>query len=297
MLTRLLTEAGAVTINLGAEVDAPDLAQAALDNRAELVLISTHNSLGQGVIAIAFNPWVTSSQQSDIKEFFEIMGSAIVVEERWINPITALSSPATVYAVLRWLIDSGSVFQREVRDSPLESKSLGPHGRVWQNRGMSVRYAIGSWLFTSSLAVCVVGCMFGGDTFPDDPECTEIGCDDSLMVTIEPSDDEPFPDGEYRFSLVPPSGQGLAVSCALLELQLECTGGADILTVELNEIATRFTLRLRADWWLNGLNARVELDGQALADRPLEITSQVVTPNGPECEPTCFQGSAELVLD
>ncbi|MCP4046399.1 MAG: pyrroline-5-carboxylate reductase [Gammaproteobacteria bacterium] len=65
------------------------------------------SQIGMGIAALAFNPHVTDEQKSDVFELFASLGDYVVLEEKDINAVTALSSPASTYLFFESLIDAG----------------------------------------------------------------------------------------------------------------------------------------------------------------------------------------------
>ena len=65
------------------------------------------SQIGMGIAPLAFNPFVTDEQKSDIFELFASLGEYVVLGEEYINAVTALSSPASTYLFFESLIDAG----------------------------------------------------------------------------------------------------------------------------------------------------------------------------------------------
>ena len=65
------------------------------------------SQIGEGVIALAFNPWVTNNQKKDIKMLFAPMGKCLELKEEHINAMTSLSSPVTFYLFFQAMIEAG----------------------------------------------------------------------------------------------------------------------------------------------------------------------------------------------
>jgi len=87
----------------------PINAYASLGNSLPVVraLPNPPSQIGMGIAALAFNPFVTDAQKSDIFEFFASLGEYVVLEEENINAVTALSSPASTYLFFESLVDAG----------------------------------------------------------------------------------------------------------------------------------------------------------------------------------------------
>ena len=65
------------------------------------------SQIGQGIIAMVFNQYVSDIQQTDILELFDSMGEIIIMKEEHINLSTALSSPVATLLFFQSLIDAG----------------------------------------------------------------------------------------------------------------------------------------------------------------------------------------------
>lgn len=63
--------------------------------------------IGEGVIAIAYNNFVTEAQKGDVDKLFHSLGLCVVLEEGHINAVTALTTPANVFMFFQSLIDAG----------------------------------------------------------------------------------------------------------------------------------------------------------------------------------------------
>ena len=71
------------------------------------ILPNPPSQIGQGVIAIAYNDFVSADQKADVDKLFDSLGLCIVLEERHINAVTAMTTPATVFMFFQSLIDAG----------------------------------------------------------------------------------------------------------------------------------------------------------------------------------------------
>ena len=91
-----------------------------------------------GIAALAFNPFVTDEQKSDIFEFFASLGEYIVIGEENINAVTALSSPASTYLFFESLIDAGvrAGIDREMSTKVVYQTIVGAM-EVWNQRQAS----------------------------------------------------------------------------------------------------------------------------------------------------------------
>jgi pyrroline-5-carboxylate reductase len=65
------------------------------------------SQIGQGIINMASNEYVSDIHKEEILELFESMGDVMILEEKYIDPASALSSPASVLLFFQSLIDAG----------------------------------------------------------------------------------------------------------------------------------------------------------------------------------------------
>jgi pyrroline-5-carboxylate reductase len=96
------------------------------------------SQIGMGIAALAFNPFVTDEQKSEIFEFFTSLGEYIVLGEENINAVTALSSPASTYLFFESLIDAGvrAGIDREMSTKVVYQTIVGAM-EVWNQRQAS----------------------------------------------------------------------------------------------------------------------------------------------------------------
>lgn len=128
--------------------------------------------------------------------------------------------------------------------------------------------------------------------------CTAIGCDDGLTVSFELK--EP---GAYAITV---TQDGVTTVCTeTLPLKPcdvpstgTCTSGPVILTRSGCALdASAHSLGgLHIDAQPSEVRLRVERDGVSLADTTINPTYKRVEPNGPSCEPVCYQATASLSL-
>jgi pyrroline-5-carboxylate reductase len=65
------------------------------------------SQIGLGIINMVFNEYVSDIQKEEILELFDSMGEVMILEEKNIDPASALSSPASVLLFFQALIDAG----------------------------------------------------------------------------------------------------------------------------------------------------------------------------------------------
>jgi pyrroline-5-carboxylate reductase len=93
------------------------------------------SQIGQGIITLAFNEFVTDIQQEEILELFDSMGEVVILEEEHLNAASALSSPASVLFFFQSLIDAGvqSGLDREM-SLKIASQTIVGVMEVWKQR-------------------------------------------------------------------------------------------------------------------------------------------------------------------
>ena len=64
------------------------------------------SQIGQAIVALAFNPYVTATQRDDVIELFSCLGKYVILSEENINAVTALSSPVTTHLFFQAIIDA-----------------------------------------------------------------------------------------------------------------------------------------------------------------------------------------------
>jgi hypothetical protein len=124
--------------------------------------------------------------------------------------------------------------------------------------------------------------------------CTEIGCEDMLTVQIERSDGEAFPDGLYLFTFTFEDNPTAESECVLggEGSELDCGGDLADLMIEVNPSATRFTAMYFGA--PGHADVRVEYEAQVLGERTYHPSYDFVSPNGPDCPPTCSQATQDM---
>lgn len=130
--------------------------------------------------------------------------------------------------------------------------------------------------------------------------CTLMGCSDSLRVAFDP------PLGAEGAYEVVVEGDAKTRTCTatlpLGEGGPECERGDDdrfpgSLSLDLDRTEP---MSLRGVWVYGSpkkVNVTVRRDGVLLASETFEPSYEKTYPNGPECGPTCFSGSAKLPID
>jgi len=115
----------------------PISAYQALGDRLPVVraLPNPPSQIGQGIAALAFNPYVTEEQKEDIFELFACLGDYVVVREDLVNAVMALSSPAITYMLFQSLVDAGIRAGIDHRTAArIVSQTIVGSMAVWQQR-------------------------------------------------------------------------------------------------------------------------------------------------------------------
>lgn len=136
-------------------------------------------------------------------------------------------------------------------------------------------------------ALASPGCLV-----PSVDDCGEAECSDMLTVTIERRDAEPFPPGGYDIAVQPAGAADLSAACDLAESGRMTCGGGGALDVSASDDLLEIDVRLRAAPAEVGVE--IAFGDETLGDEVLVPSYQLFEPNGAECDPTCFQGSAAM---
>jgi hypothetical protein len=131
------------------------------------------------------------------------------------------------------------------------------------------------------------------DEMPFDISCGNAGCQDMLTLALRRFDGEAFPPGDYNLELTPANGDTLSAICTVYTNgSLICDQNSNELRIELSTEQDSLTVRL------NGaplsLEVKLSYGAMLLTQEQLVPKYNLITPNGPTCEPSCLQGSGEL---
>ena len=137
-----------------------------------------------------------------------------------------------------------------------------------------------------------IGCWSEEDTTYSEGECSEIGCVDMLVVEIRSMDGLSFEAGTYKFTFSSPGMADVVVACSFRNDDVECSGDTDLLQLEAIDGSSGFVATLFEAW--ESFAVRIEVGGRLLGDHVFQPTYQIVTPNGPDCEPTCLQTTVAM---
>ncbi len=121
--------------------------------------------------------------------------------------------------------------------------------------------------------------------------CTEIGCLNRLDVIFESQDSETFPPGTYTFTLTPKGEDPFVVACLMgSDRNLDCSG--DTTVMEVKAAAREFNIRL--SFAPISITVALVFEQQTLGEKNLSPNYYLVTPNGPECAPICYQATIAI---
>lgn len=161
----------------------------------------------------------------------------------------------------------------------------------------------------AGFAAAILCAACGGGTEPP-RMCTEIGCQDGLVIGFRP--DAGWPAGEYRFEI---RTDGFEVACSGSLPLASCAGPAAMEggrnvscdvdgVVQVGEsgcampAGTHGFPELLFDPGVRPgrVELRVTRDGQLVGEESIVPQYQRLQPNGPGCEPTCEFASAVVDL-
>lgn len=71
------------------------------------VLPNPPSQIGQGIVAVCFNEYVSAERKEELLTFFSPFGKIMVLSEEKINTVTALTCPATVLLFFKSLCEAG----------------------------------------------------------------------------------------------------------------------------------------------------------------------------------------------
>lgn len=106
-LARASLPEGKVLVTLAAGIPMEKYRKLGKERAIVRALPNPPSQIGQGIIAIVFNEYVSKIQQQEILELFESMGEIVILKEEQMNAATALSSPASILLYFESMIDAG----------------------------------------------------------------------------------------------------------------------------------------------------------------------------------------------
>ncbi len=131
-------------------------------------------------------------------------------------------------------------------------------------------------------------------------ECnsSEATCTDALIVEVIRADNMEFLTGAYAFDVVLPDESQLFVECylAFTENGIECSAGnIDVLYAQLEEGGrTMWMFLLGAP---EATMVTVKYNGFAIGQRTFTPSYEELFPNGPECEPMCYEAKETMAVE
>ncbi len=139
----------------------------------------------------------------------------------------------------------------------------------------------------------LTGCWRGNMDNSLVPFCTEMGCHDRLDISIIRRDGDAFISGNYTFILTPKGGDTIEVTCTLTGDSLDdCQGDVGMMQVFTSDSVHELGVRL--DFAPSRIVAQVDFFEQSLDTQTINPDYTTLTPNGPECEPICFQAAVSM---
>ncbi len=129
-------------------------------------------------------------------------------------------------------------------------------------------------------------------------ECTEIGCANSFTIEVIRSDNREFLSGAYSFDVIVPDVAQYQIDCFMstIEYGLDCSmGNLDVLFAQLEQGGQTI--------WVTLLGApestivTVKYNDLAIGQRSFIPGYDEVSPNGPECTPTCYEGKETMAVE
>jgi hypothetical protein len=148
--------------------------------------------------------------------------------------------------------------------------------------------------FVALLALFEVACWGAGDPYLEDGlDCSTMPCEDRLDIKITRFDKDAFPTGGYTFTLTPIADSPIEVACSVEnDAELDCDSASNLPELSLNGSSTEFTVRF--SFAPSSIDIEVYFEDQFLGEATLSPDYMTVMPNGPECDPICFQASVSM---
>lgn len=154
---------------------------------------------------------------------------------------------------------------------------------------------IGLLLIASGAGPCD---MMAPDEMTDGGVCEQKTCANRLRIDVIRADNETFLAGAYEFSLVAPDQSGLHVSCYLnyVEEGLLCDEG-DLEVMGAHLAADGKSMQMTVQAAPKAIAATVTYSGWTIGEAELVPTYKTLNPNGPDCPPTCLDGSTTMAVE
>ena len=102
------------------------------------------SQIGKGIAALAFNPYISETQQKEVIELFSCLGKYVILPEDKINAVTALSSPVTTHLFFQAIIDTAVRLgiDRET-STTIAYHTINGSMELWNSRQVSPYHLIG----------------------------------------------------------------------------------------------------------------------------------------------------------
>lgn len=147
-----------------------------------------------------------------------------------------------------------------------------------------------------AVQVLFISCWSEGEFTEDSlPGCGFASCSDRLNIYLHNTDGKDFPEGQYSWELELSAGHLERARCDLSKVNGYSCDGSGVLSamdqekdgsfhLSMNSSPPRFRLSLQYnDIWIYGQSVAPDY--------------YLVTPNGPDCDPICFQATTHLTLE
>lgn len=148
---------------------------------------------------------------------------------------------------------------------------------------------------STALLLIIPACWTGDNIFDDQGmDCTDMGCEDQLKLSFQRRDGKPFVAGDYTISIAFGAQKPLTCQCTLSpDMALgHCTG--DTQEIETDLVSGGREISATIYWAPTTITASLGFNGTPIGDQVVSPDYQIVTPNGPDCEPLCFQASIDV---
>lgn len=126
--------------------------------------------------------------------------------------------------------------------------------------------------------------------------CTDVGCNNGLEIAVAKKI-TPWENGKYTFAV---DADGKKATCTVVqpfvaESDIVCSN-AELFQADLVGGADQGVSALRVFAVATKISITVSRDGTQLATQDYAPTYNDVQPNGPSCDPTCHQATADLAV-
>ncbi len=128
-------------------------------------------------------------------------------------------------------------------------------------------------------------------------DCTVMGCANMLSIEVIRPDDMVFLSGAYRFEFHLPDESEYMLECYLnsVEVGFNCSlGDTELIGVQVAQTGTTIYLTLLGA--PEQVDVIVKYSDAIIGQRSFQPIYEEILPNGPECQPTCFQAEEALAV-